>query len=158
MKIYKLCDGNEYMYNMTTYLGEKLLNAAFNIMPTHGTVLQLTRKMHVLDTYYSRIINFSSPHLFSDLHNKKINCCGTVHHNRQGMPMNCGLKTLKLWIGDTDCRVKGGASATCWKDKRQVYLLSNKNNLPASGHFVKKKMHQSPRALKVTLKVRVLLM
>jgi len=29
---------------MTTYL-EQFLNAAFNIMPTHGTVLQLTRKM-----------------------------------------------------------------------------------------------------------------
>jgi len=24
----------------------------------------------------------------------------------------------------------------CWTDKRQVYLLTNKNNLPASGHFV----------------------
>ena len=24
------------------------------------------------------------PQLFSDLHNGKINCCGTVHHNRQG--------------------------------------------------------------------------
>jgi len=24
----------------------------------------------------------------------------------------------------------------CWKDKRQVYLLNSKNNLPASGHFV----------------------
>lgn len=45
MKLYKLCDGNGYMYNMTTYLGEQLLNAAFNIMPTHGTVLQLKRKM-----------------------------------------------------------------------------------------------------------------
>jgi hypothetical protein len=30
---------------MTTYLGEQLLNAAFNITPTHGTVLQLTGKM-----------------------------------------------------------------------------------------------------------------
>ena len=33
------------MYNMTTYLGEQLLNAAFNIMPTHETVLQLTREV-----------------------------------------------------------------------------------------------------------------
>jgi hypothetical protein len=45
MKLYKLCDGNGYMCNMTTYLGEQLLNAAFNIMPIHGTVLQLKMKM-----------------------------------------------------------------------------------------------------------------
>jgi hypothetical protein len=44
-KIYKPCDDNGYMYNMTTYLGEQLLNTACNITPSHGTVLQLTRKM-----------------------------------------------------------------------------------------------------------------
>jgi hypothetical protein len=44
MKLHKLCDGNRYLYDMTTYL-EQLLNAAFNITPTHGTVLQLTRKI-----------------------------------------------------------------------------------------------------------------
>jgi hypothetical protein len=79
---------------------------------------------------------FSLPQLFSDLRNGKINCCGTVHQNRQIMPTDCGLKTLKLWKGDIVCKVKGGTSAVCWKDKRQVYLLTNKNNLPASGHFV----------------------
>jgi hypothetical protein len=40
---------------------------------------------------------FSSPHLFSDLHNGKINCCGTVHHDWQFLPTNFGAKTLKLW-------------------------------------------------------------
>jgi hypothetical protein len=44
MQLYKLCDGNGYMYNMTTYL-EQHLNAVFNIMPIHGTVLQLKRQM-----------------------------------------------------------------------------------------------------------------
>jgi hypothetical protein len=78
---------------------------------------------------------FSSPQLFSDSHNRKINCCDTVHHNRQGMPTDCGLKKLKLWKGDIVCKVKGSTSAVCWKDKRQVYLLTNMN-LPASGHFV----------------------
>jgi hypothetical protein len=52
------------------------------------------------------------------------------------MPTNCGLKTLKLWKGDNDCMVKGGKSATCCKDKSQVYLPTNNNNLPASGHFL----------------------
>ena len=135
MKLYKLRDGNGYMYNMTTYL-EQLLNAAFNITPTHGTVLQLARKMQGFGQMLFMDNQLSSPKLFSDLHNRKINCCGTVHHDRQGMPTNCRLKTLKLWKGDNDCKVKGGTSAVCLKDKRQVYLLTNKNNLPASGHFV----------------------
>ena len=29
------------------------------------------------------------------------------------MPTNCGLKTIKLLEGDTDCKVKGGTSAVC---------------------------------------------
>ena len=72
----------------------------------------------------------------------EINCCGTVHHDRQGMPKNCGLKTLKLQKGDNDCKVKGGTRAVCWKDKRQIYLLTNKNN-PASGLFVNKEGNAS---------------
>jgi len=52
------------------------------------------------------------------------------------MPTDCGLKTLKLWKGDTVCKVKGGTSAMCWKEKRQVYPLTNTITLPASGHFV----------------------
>jgi hypothetical protein len=51
------------------------------------------------------------------------------------MPTDCGLKKLKLWKGDIVCKVKEGTNVVCWKDKRQVYLLTNKN-LPASGHFV----------------------
>jgi hypothetical protein len=39
---------------------------------------------------------FSSPQLFSDIRNGKINCCGTVYHNRQVMLTDCGLKTLWL--------------------------------------------------------------
>jgi len=58
MKIYKPCDDNGYMYNIT-YLGEQLLNAAFNITPTHGTVLQLTRKMQCVGH-----ILFMDNHLF----------------------------------------------------------------------------------------------
>jgi hypothetical protein len=52
------------------------------------------------------------------------------------MPANFGPKTLKLKKGDIICKVKGGTSAVCWKDKREVYLLTNMHNPPASGHFV----------------------
>ena len=59
------------------------------------------------------------------------------------MPTDCGLNTLKLWKGDIVCKVKGGTSAVCWKGKRQVYLLTSKKNLPASGHFVNEEENAS---------------
>jgi hypothetical protein len=39
-------------------LGKQLLNAALNITPTHGTVLQRKGKWKVLDTYCPWIISF----------------------------------------------------------------------------------------------------
>jgi hypothetical protein len=80
------------MYDRAVYLGKQLLNAASNITPSHGTVLQLTREMEgvrhklFMDNY------FSLPQLFSDLYNRKINCCGTICHNRQGMPETLGYR------------------------------------------------------------------
>jgi hypothetical protein len=49
----------------------------------------------MLDRYYSWIIIFSSLQFVPDLHNRKINYCGTVHHNRQGMPTNWGDKDIE---------------------------------------------------------------
>jgi hypothetical protein len=74
---------------------------------------------------------------------QKINCCGMVHHNRQGMPADFGLKTLKLKEGDIIRKVKGGTSAVCWKDKREDHLLNNMLNPPASGHFEDKEGNAS---------------
>jgi hypothetical protein len=52
------------------------------------------------------------------------------------MPANFGPKMLKLKKGDLLCKVKGGASAVCWKDKQEVYLLTNMHQPPATGHYV----------------------
>jgi hypothetical protein len=43
-------------YDMAVYLGKQLLNAASDVTSTHGTVLQLTRKVKVAGANYSRII------------------------------------------------------------------------------------------------------
>jgi len=45
INLYQLCDGKGYMYDIAVYLGKQLLNAASNITPCHGTVLQLTREV-----------------------------------------------------------------------------------------------------------------
>jgi hypothetical protein len=117
------------------------LNAALNITPTHGTGLQLTRNAEGVG-HKLFMDNYFSPQLFSDLHNRKITSCGTVHHNRQGMPANFGPKTLKLKKGDIIYKVKGGIS-TVLKDKREVYFLTNMHNLPASGYFLDKEGNAS---------------
>jgi hypothetical protein len=96
IKLYKLCDSLGYTYDMKVYLGKQREDAAGNVTATHGTVLQLVRrlenKVHTLymDNY------FSLPHLFDDLHNRRIGSCDTFHHNRKEMPSNFGPKHLKL--------------------------------------------------------------
>jgi hypothetical protein len=54
------------------------------------------------------------------------------------MPTNFGPKMLKLKKGDFLCNVKGGTTAVCWKDKEEMYLLTNMNQSPppTSGHYV----------------------
>jgi len=76
---------------------------------------------------------------------QKINFCGAVHHNRQGMPTDFGLKTLKLKEGDIVRKVKGGTSTVCWKDKREVHLLTNMHKpYDQVTLWTKKEMHQKP--------------
>jgi hypothetical protein len=74
---------------------------------------------------------FSSPQPFSNLYNRKINSCGIVQHNRKGMPENFGPKMLKLKKENILCKGKGGSSTVCWKDKQEVYLLTNMHQTPA---------------------------
>jgi hypothetical protein len=52
------------------------------------------------------------------------------------MPPNLGPKALKLKKGDILCKMKVDTSAVCWKDKREVYLLTNMHKPPASGRFM----------------------
>jgi hypothetical protein len=69
---------------------------------------------------------FSSPDLFSNLHTKAINCCGTVRPNLKRMPYDFGKKP-KLKRGDL--------IAILWKEKRNVNMLRNMRCPPAEGNF-----------------------
>jgi hypothetical protein len=81
---------------MKVNLGKHHEDAAGDMTVTHGTVLQLVRRVEnkghklYMDNY------FSSPRLFDNLHNRRIGSCGTVRHNRKEMPSNFGPKHLKL--------------------------------------------------------------
>jgi hypothetical protein len=39
---------------------------------------------------------FTSPALFDDLFQRKINACGTICHDRCGMPQDIGPKSVKM--------------------------------------------------------------
>ena len=68
---------------------------------------------------------FTSPDLFDYLFQQKINAYGTVRQDRRGMPRDIRRKSLKLKRGDIVTRVRGTIRAVRWKDRRDVYMLTN---------------------------------
>jgi hypothetical protein len=79
-------------------LGKDRTCATRDVTAAHATVKQLTKKVegHGHKLY---VDFFSSPNLFADLTKQKINCCGTVRPNRNGMPQN-----LLPWNQATETR------------------------------------------------------
>jgi len=61
--------------------------------------------------------------------------CGTVWPNRKDMPSDFGPKKLKLTKGDVRVRTRGNLTALAWKDRRDVYFLTNTNLPPEEGNF-----------------------
>ena len=77
------------------YLGKQRQHATAEITATHGTVLQLIRRVEGLGHKIFMDNYFTSPALFQ----RKINACGTVRHDRRGMPRDIGPKSLKMKRG-----------------------------------------------------------
>jgi hypothetical protein len=61
---------------------------------------------------------------------KQIYCCGTVKPNRKGMPQDLGPKKMKLKRGDIHVRIRDDLTATLWRDKRDIYMLTNTHSAP----------------------------
>jgi hypothetical protein len=78
---------------------------------------------------------FSSPRLFEDLAMTKIYCRGTVRPNRKGMPQDLGPRKMKLKRGDLHIRTRGDLTAILWRDKCDIYVLTNIHNAPAESNF-----------------------
>ena len=51
------------------------------------------------------------------------------------MPHDFGPKQLKLKRGDVRVRTRGGLTTLVWKDRREVYVLTNMEPPPAEGNF-----------------------
>jgi hypothetical protein len=86
IRIYKLCYSVSYTYDMSVYLGKQRQHAAAQITAMHGMVLQVIRRVEGVGHKIFMGNYFTSPALFGDLFQLKINACGTVHHDRCGMP------------------------------------------------------------------------
>jgi hypothetical protein len=143
IKIYKLCDMASYTCNMNIYLGSDRQNTAQTVRAKHAIVKTLTRRIEGLGHKLYMGSFFSSPDLFDDLHTRAINCCGTVRQNCKGMPEGFDSKTLKLKRGDIYTRVKGNLTATIWKDKGEVRILTNMHKPSVKGKFCDK--HGKPQ-------------
>jgi hypothetical protein len=64
IKLYKLCDSLGYTYDMNVYLGKQSDDAAGDVTATHGTVLQLVRRVENKGHKLYMDNCFSSPRLF----------------------------------------------------------------------------------------------
>ena len=115
IKIYKLCDEAGYMCAMRVYLGKDSQSTTDDRTATHATVRHFSRRVEGLG--------------------HKINSCGTVRPNRKDMSHDFRPKQLKLKRGDIRVKTRGDLTALVWKDRRDVYMLTNMDPPPAEGNF-----------------------
>ena len=92
---------------------------------SHAAVRHLTHRVEGLGHKIFMGNFFSSPRLFDDLDRRKINSYRTVWPNRKYVPHDFGPKQLKLKRGDVRVRTRGGLTALVWKDRRDIYILTN---------------------------------
>jgi len=78
---------------------------------------------------------FSTLKLFEDLERHKINSCGTVQPNKKEVLRDFRPKELKLKRGNRRVRMRGGLTASVWKNRREVYMLTNMDPPPAEGNI-----------------------
>jgi len=116
-------------------LGRDSHSTTDDMTATHATVRHLTSRVEGLGLKIFMDNFFSSPRLFDDLDKRKINSCGTVRPNRKDMPNDFGPKQLKLKRGDVRVRTRGGLTALVWKDRQELYMLTNMDPPPAEGSF-----------------------
>jgi len=102
---------------------------------THGTVLELVRRVEGLGHKLYMDSYFLLPALFDDLFRRKINCCGTVRNDRQGMPKDIQSQAIKAKKGNIITWVRGNQNTVGWKDKCDVYVLTNMHTPPVEGNF-----------------------
>jgi hypothetical protein len=104
------------------------------ITATHATVRSLTMKAGRVG--HKLYMDFFSPDLFNDLHIRGINCYGIVRQSCKGMLEDFDNKTLKLKWCNICARIRSKPTAMIWKDKWDVYIMTNMHRPPEKATFV----------------------
>ena len=97
---------------------------------THGTVVELVRRVEGLGHKLYMDSYFLSPALFDDLIGKK-----------NKLLRNISSWAIKAKKGDIIMWVRGNQSIVHWKDKHDVYLLTNMHTSPVEGNFCDESSH-----------------
>jgi hypothetical protein len=126
VKLYVVCESSSgYIVNWQVYTGKTedpqehghTYRVVIDLLPDH---LRGKGYRVYMDRYYS------SPKLFHDLWSKELGATGTVMPNRKEMPKRAVQQ--KLQKGETVTVYKthpNQLSCVKWKDKRDIYMLSN---------------------------------
>jgi len=120
---------------MRVYFGRDSHSATDDMTATHASVRHLTCRVECLGHKTFMDNFFLSPRLFANLDRHNMNSCRTVQPNRKDMPCDFGPKQLKLKRGNIWVRTRGGLTTLVWKDRQEVYVLTNINPPPAEGNF-----------------------
>ncbi|XP_046400221.1 piggyBac transposable element-derived protein 4-like [Ischnura elegans] len=118
IKLYMLSESDSgYIWNFDVFCGQD------NVVKDVVTRLlgNLAGKGHTLytDRYYT------SPLLAMELEGLQTGLVGTTQKNRRGMPS--ALRNPQLSRGEQVYRRKGNVLVLCWKDKRDVYIISTRH-------------------------------
>jgi len=123
-----------YTYDMGVYLGKQWQHATAQ-QQCMEWLLQVIQRGEGLRHRIFMDNYFTSPAVFEDLFQRKSNACGTVHHDRYGMPRDIGPESLKMKRGDIVTRVRGTLGVVRWKDRWHVYIRTNMHAPPVEGNF-----------------------
>lgn len=123
IKFFMLCDCKTgYIIDFIIYTGANTeINTSVVDIGKSGNIV-LTLLEPYLDKGHSLFVDnwYTSPKLFSELHNRKTNACGTVRKNRKLMPaMKEKLKKGEVVHYNTEKLL-----AVKWMDKREVHMLT----------------------------------
>ncbi len=135
IKIYKLCDRKGYTYDMSVYLGKgrNLINP--DVTASHATVTDLTSKIKERGINCTWTIFFLLLlYLKTSLEMKSIVVGQFAPIEKDSQKIlgrnlwNWKEVTSKLWLN-------GNLTTLIWKDRREVYILTNMHAPPTNGNF-----------------------
>ncbi|KAF0751470.1 piggyBac transposable element-derived protein 4-like [Aphis craccivora] len=120
---YELCSPDSYVLNIEIYKGKNVEvtgNSKINDLVLRLVKPYLNKGHHLyMDNYYNSV------HLSNLLYKQRTHTTGTLQSNRKNNLTSIVKKTLKLKRGDHYFAKKEPIYVSRWKDKREVFSITN---------------------------------